>query len=39
LKGVEKVFPGKENYLKFLGYSGGNYQNPTYKDVCSGVAD
>ncbi len=26
------------NYL-LLGYAGGSYKNPTYKDVCNGKAD
>ena len=28
LKGVKKAIPG---------YSGGNYENPTYEQVCSGI--
>src|SRR5947209_190238 len=35
--GVEETFrnlPGVKDTA--VGYSGGNYDNPTYKDVCSG---
>ena len=35
--GVEKVFwPKKGVWVTAVGYSGGNTENPTYQEVCSG---
>src|SRR5262249_39433228 len=35
--GVEAAFRPKKGVLSTsVGYPGGNYPNPTYKDVCSG---
>lgn len=35
--GIEESFRKLDGVLKTtVGYSGGNFENPTYKDVCSG---